>query len=180
GGRRLPDQTVSDPVDADLFVPQEAAARAAYVMAFNRFCSVFPDTFYVAERGRMFVDEPGDKGRLLSAGLHNSMGYFRDDGPLMELILDEKGRRELDRLWLDFDTVAFVPERMHLEFFVYERAEAGTITDPEFNFARAEDKNATSEEMIKKLADLYLAKAKRNGGEPKTLQAIEDHFKWVS
>ena len=112
-----PEQTVTDPVDPDLFVPQDEAARAPYLAAFNRFCSVFPDAFYISERGRMFVDDPGDKGRLLTAGLHNSMGYFRDDTPLMELILDENGRRELDRLWLDFDMVAFVPERMHREFF---------------------------------------------------------------
>lgn len=175
-----PPQTVTDAVDNDLFVPLDEASRAPYLASFNRFCSVFPDAFYISERGRMFVDDPGDKGRLLTAGLHNSMGYFRDDTPLMELILDEKGQQTLNNLWLDFDTVAFVPERMHLEFFVYERAESGTITDPEFNFARAEDKAALSDEKIKLLGDLYLAKAKRNGGQAPALQAIEDHFKWVS
>ena len=178
--RKQPERTVTAPVNADLFIPQDEAAKAPYMESFSRFCSVFPDAFYIAERGRMFVDDPGDKGRLLTAGLHNSMGYFRDDTPLMELLLDDKGREELNRLWLDFDMVAFVPERMHLEFFVYERAEAATITDSEFNFARAEDKDATSDVKIKRLADLYLAKARRNGGEPLALQAIEDHFKWVS
>jgi hypothetical protein len=175
-----PEQKITDPVDPDLFIPREEAARAPYLASFNQFCSVFPDAFYIAERGRMFVDEPTDQGRLLTAGLHNSMGYFRDDTPLMDLILDEKDRHKLDHLWLDFNMVAFVPERMHLEFFVYERAEAGTITDPEFNFARAEDKDATSDEKIKRLADLYLAKARRNGGEAPALQAIEEHFKRVS
>ena len=178
--RKKPAQTIIDPVDSDLGIPKLEAERAPYLTEFNRFCNIFPDSFYIAERGRMFVDDPGDKGRLLTAGLHNSMGYFRDDTPLLELILDEKGRQELDHLWLDFDTVAFVPERMHSEFFVYERAESGTITDPEFNFARAEDKAALSDEKIKLLGDLYLAKAKRNGGEALTLQAIEDHFKRVS
>lgn len=178
--RRSQPQQTADAVDPDLFVPQDEAARAPYLAAFERFCSVYPDAFYIAERGRMFVDDPGDKGRLLTAGLHNSMGYFRDDTPLMELILDEKGRQELNNLWLDFDMVAFVPERMHLEFFVYERAESGTITDPEFNFARAEDKDALSDAKIKLLGDLYMAKARRNGGEPLAHKAIEDHFKWVS
>ena len=180
GPKPQPEKTVTDPVDPELFVPQDETARAPYVASFERFCNVFPDAFYIAERGRMFVDDPGDKGRLLTAGLHNSMGYFRDDTPLMELILDDKGRQELDRLWQDFDTVAFVPERMHLEFFVYERAEAGTINDPEFNFARPEDKDATSDAKIKRLADLYLAKARKNGADALTQQAIEDHFKWVS
>jgi mono/diheme cytochrome c family protein len=184
-GRRMqPAQTITDPVDPDLYVPQEETSRAPWLAAFNRFCSVFPDAFYISERGRMFIDDPNDKGRLLTAGLHNSLGYFRDDTPLMELILDENGRRELDRLWLDFDLVAFVPERMHREFFHYERAESGTIKGPEFDFVRAEDMDATSDAKIKRLADVYLAKARKsleeNGGDPLALQAIEDHFRWVS
>jgi mono/diheme cytochrome c family protein len=178
--RNRPAKTVTDPVDPDLAVPQDEVERAPYLASFDWFCSVFPDAFYISERGRMFVDDPGDKGRLLTAGLHNSMGYFRDDIPLMELILDDKGRQELDHLWLDFNIVAYVPERMHREFFVYERAESGTITDPEFNFARAEDNDALSDVNIKRLGDLYLAKARRNGGEAPALQAIVDHFKWVS
>jgi hypothetical protein len=184
GGMRQPAQTVNDPVDPELSVPAEAAARAPYVAAFTRFCSVFPDAFYIAERGRMFVDDPGDKGRLLSAGLHNSMGYFRDDTPLMELILDENGRRELDRLWKEFDMVAFLPERMHLEFFHYERAESRTIVGPEFNFARSEDKDATSDAKIRRLANMYLAKARKSmeesGGDPVAIQAVEEHFQRVS
>ncbi len=180
GSKRQSEHSVFDPADPDLFILKEEAARAQYKAAFERFCSVFPDAFYIAERGRMFVDDPGDQGRLLTAGLHNSMGYFRDDTPLMELMLDESGRKELEHLWADFDMVAFIPERMHLEFFVYERAEARTINDPEFNFARPEDKDAVSDVKIKKLADLYLAKAKRNGGDSITLLAIEDHFKRVS
>jgi hypothetical protein len=183
-GMVRPEQAISDPVDPDLFVPKEAAARAPYVAAFTRFCSVFPDAFYIAERGLMFDDYSVDQHRLLSAGLHNSMGYFRDDTPLMELILDENGRRELDRLWKDFDMVAFIPERMHLEFFHYERAESATITGPEFNFARAEDEGATSDVKIRRLADLYLAKARKSleesGGDPVAIQAIEEHFRRVS
>jgi mono/diheme cytochrome c family protein len=179
-----PAQTVTDPVDPDLFVPKEAAARAPYLASFTRFCSVFPDAFYISERGLMFDDYTVDQHRLLSAGLHNSMGYFRDDTPLMELVLDESGRRELDSLWKDFDMVAFIPERMHREFFHYERAESGTITSPEFNFARAEDPDATSDAQIRRLGDLYLAKARKNmhesGGDPVALQAIQEHFQRVS
>ena len=175
-----PARVVTDPVDPDLFAPQDPGARAGYLVSFDAFSSVFPDAFAISERGRMFVDDPGDQGRLLSAGLHNSMGYFRDDTPLMNLVLDENGRRRLDHLWQDFNMVASVPERMHLEFFVYERAESGTINDPEFNFARPEDKSTLSDPKIKLLGDLYLAKARRNGGEPAALGAITDHFKRVS
>jgi hypothetical protein len=172
----VPAHTVSEPLNADLFVPLEEAARAPYLASFEHFCNVFPDAFYISERGRMFMNDPNDQGRLLGAGLHNSMGYFRDDTPLMDMILDESDRQKLDHLWMDFDMVAFVPERTHLQFFVYERAESGTITDPEFNFAKAEDPSNTSDEKIKKFADLYLAKACRKGANPQTQQAIIEHF----
>ncbi len=172
-------KTVTDAADPDLFVPQDEASRAPFLASFGEFCNVIPDAFYISERGRMF-DDSDDKGRLLTAGLHNSMGYFRDDTPLMELILDDAGRSRLDHMWLDFNQIAFVPERMHLEFFHYERAESATITTPEFNFVRSEDPDATSDAKIKRFAEVYLAKARRNGGEPAAIQAIVDHFKWVS
>ena len=39
---------------------------------------------------RLATSRPTPQGhRLLSAGFHSLMGYFRDDGPLYELILDE-------------------------------------------------------------------------------------------
>ena len=44
--------------------------------------------------------------RFLSAGYHNVMGYFRDDTPLMELILDEQGQKKLNRLWDEFDFIS--------------------------------------------------------------------------
>ena len=81
--------------DPDLVVPSER--REQYEAAFAQFAYVFPDAFYISERGRFFPDDSEDKGRLLSAGFHNVMGYFRDDTPLMELILDENGKQELDR-----------------------------------------------------------------------------------
>jgi hypothetical protein len=48
-----------DPV---LVVP--AADRARYEVSFARLASVFPDTFYVSERGRYFPDDSDDKGRF--------------------------------------------------------------------------------------------------------------------
>src|SRR5262249_55390671 len=78
--------------DRDLHVP--ADQRERYVAAFARFAAVFPDAFYVSERGRYFPDNTRDTGRSLSAGFHNVMGYFRDDKPLYDLILDEKGQKE--------------------------------------------------------------------------------------
>ena len=183
GASKDPPRVVVDPPDPDLYAPAGEAERGLYVAAFRRFCDVFPDAFYIAERGRMFLDDPNDRGRLLSAGLHNAMGYFRDDAPLMELILDDAGRRELDRLWLEFAFIARVRERMHLEFIFYERAESKTIATSEFDFARSEDRDATSEAKLQRLADVYLAKARRNqsaGSSPEAIQAIEDHFRLTS
>src|SRR5205085_1533048 len=77
--------------DTDLVVP--AAERSRYEASFAHLASVFPDTFYVKERGRYFPDDSEDKGRLLSAGYHNVMGYWRDDTPRMELILDDSGQK---------------------------------------------------------------------------------------
>ena len=87
--------------DPDLVVP--AGQRARYEESFARFANVFPDTFYVQERGKFFPDNSADAGRLLSAGYHSVMGFWRDDNPLVELILDEKGKKELDKLWTEFD-----------------------------------------------------------------------------
>src|SRR5882724_11825290 len=108
--------------DPDLHVP--AGQRARYEAAFARFAAVFPDAFYVSERGRYFPDNTRDKGRHLSAGFHNLMGYFRDDGPLYNLILDEKDRKELDALWHDMDFVASANIRTYVQFYMFESKEA--------------------------------------------------------
>ena len=107
--------------DADLIVP--AAQRARYEAAFSRFASVFPDAFYISERGRYFPDDSEDKGRLLSAGYHNIMGYYRDDLPLIQLILDDNGKRELDRLWNEFDYIADFSARTWTQYYFNQSGE---------------------------------------------------------
>lgn len=163
-----------------LTAPAEDADRKRYEGEFERFCGVFPDAFYVKERSRIFLGEKEDKnntGRLLSAGFHNQMGYFRDDGPLCELILDDAGRRHLDRLWAEFDFAADVPARMHSGFIWFERAESGYIRDPMFDFIRAEDKDATSPEKFSRFAEVYLKHTKKATKKEVPLKAVEDHFK---
>jgi hypothetical protein len=108
--------------DPELQVP--AGQRERYEAAFERFSNVFPDAFYVSERGRYYLDPTKDQGRLLSAGFHNLMGYFRDDQPLYELILDEKGQQELDSMWLEMDFVASVAHRTFIQFYLNESGEA--------------------------------------------------------
>jgi hypothetical protein len=117
-----------------------------------------------------------EKGRLLSAGFHSMMGYYRDDGPLCELVLDERQKAELDALWQELDFVTSAPMRQYAGFVWFERTDSRYMRDPEFDFARAEDKDVTSEIKIKRLAEVYLAKAKRNGGEGVPIRAIQDYF----
>jgi len=164
------------PNDPDLRVP--AGQRARYEAAFARFCAVFPDAFYISERGRNYLDPTKDKGRLLSAGFHNLMGYFRDDLPLYELILDEKGQKELDALWQELDFVASGNIRTYVQFYFNEAGEAHG-RGPESGALRPPDKEVTSEVMIQQVKDSYLAKARASSNET-AVQAIEDHFQFVN
>jgi hypothetical protein len=139
--------------DPDLVVP--AAERSRYQAAFERFANVFPDTFYVTERGRYFPDDSEDKGRLLSAGYHSVMGYFRDDTPLSELILDEKGRKELDRLWNEFDFIADYTARTWTQYFFNESGEVHGH-GAESGSPRPPDRQITDGAVITGFRDEYL------------------------
>jgi mono/diheme cytochrome c family protein len=171
------------PTDPSLAVPADAAERVRYEASFARFCDLFPDAFYISERGRDYVGKPKEqqeKGRLLSAGFHSMMGYFRDDGPLYDLVLDERQRAELDTLWQELDFVASAPMRQYSGFLWFERTDSRFMRDVEFDFARAEDKDATSNEKITRLAEVYVAKARANGGGDMPIQAIDDYFRNIN
>lgn len=147
------------------------------------FCSVFPDRFFVSERGRDYLDKPRDeqeKGRLLSAGFHSMMGYFRDDQPLYDMILEADQQRRLDRLWQELDFVTSAPTRQYSGFLWFERTDSRYMRDPQFDFARAEDKSAASEAMIKRLQKVYVAKAEENGGGQVELDAINHYFREIN
>ena len=162
--------------DPDLVVP--AAERSRYEASFARFASVFPDTFYVKERGRYFPDDSEDKGRLLSAGYHNVMGYWRDDTPLMELILDDKGQKELNRLWDEFDFIADHTNRTWDQYYFNESGEVDG-KGAESGRARPLDKKVNDPAVIFGLRDAYLAKAEASNN-PIAMEAIRVHFQWVN
>ncbi len=161
-------------LDKDLVVP--AAERDRYKDAFVRFASVFPDQFYITERGRYFPDDSQDKGRLLSAGYHSVLGFYRDDTPLMELILDEKGRKEIDRLWNEFEFVADFTARTWVQYFFNQSGEvqgrgAESATD------RPTDHEVTDSEVVIAMRDAYLAKAAADPtNDPIAPYAIRDHY----
>jgi Protein of unknown function (DUF1592)/Protein of unknown function (DUF1588)/Protein of unknown function (DUF1585)/Protein of unknown function (DUF1595) len=160
--------------DADLVVP--AAQRRRYEASFARFASVFPDTFYVTERGRYFPDDSEDQGRLLSAGYHSVVGFFRDDTPLMELILDEKGQKEINRLWGEFDFIANFTSRTWTQYFFNQSGEVEG-EDAEAGMPRPANHQVTDTPVIMAIRDAYLAKAARDPrNDAVAPQAIRDHF----
>ena len=122
----------------------------------------------------------GEKGRLLSAGFHSMMGYFRDDRPLYDLLLDESSQQQIDRLWHELDFVTSAPMRQYAGFLWFERTDSRFMRDPQFDFARAEDRSAASQEMIERLAPLYLEKARTNGGGEIEIDAIDHYFREIN
>lgn len=158
---------------------------AEEIAAYEKFCAVFPNAFYISERGREFLEQDEEqkaieKGRLLSAGLHSQLGYFRDDAPLYELLLDEDERRELDALWMELDVVAQAPIRQHKSLVWFERTDSKFLRDPVFDFARAEDHDVVSEAKVNRLAEVYLQKALEAGADEQIATAIREHFQIIN
>ena len=162
----------------DLEVP--AGQRARYEAAFAKFSSIFPDTFYVRERGRFYPDDTEDKGRLLSAGFHNVMGYTRDDAPLSELLLDERGQKELEALWDEFEFVAGYTARTYIEFFFNQSGEI-LGNGRESGSHRPADRDITEESVILDFKKAYLEKASADSANsPIAFEAINEHFDRVN
>ncbi len=173
---------VGEDVEGALRAPDGAGEREPWDAALVRFCRLFPDAFFVEERGLVFLAEDKEsQGRLLSAGFHLMVGYFRDDAPLCEWILDAEQRQELDQLWAEFDFITAAPLRQYKDFIFFERAEPPRFMQgAEFDFARSEDLDVTSTTKIRRLEAAYLAKARRNGGEGDAIEAIEDYFRDIA
>ncbi len=143
----------------------------------SRFCDAFPDAFVVADRSTNASVANAGRGRPLTAGFHLMQGYFRDDAPLCDLVLSEAERKELDGLWHELNFIAHAPERQYKDFIFFERAEPPQfIKDAEFDFARSEDKDSLTDVKIKRLAEVYLAKAKKKGADGTAQKAIEKYF----
>jgi hypothetical protein len=173
--------------DPTLLIPTTDAARALYEDSFKRFCAVFPDAFVVWERARMATDDGTTQGlrdilsdlsghRYLTAGFHSQMGYFRDDAPLYQLVLDDKQQQELDKLWKDLDLITNAPVRQYQQFLWSERTDSSYLLGHEFETFRPEDNAVVSEARIKELSDLYIAKAKSLDNEDQVVQVAQDYF----
>jgi hypothetical protein len=162
-------------------LPENNAEKEQLRGALARFCAVFPAAFVVTDRGPYFDPKAAGKGRPLTAGFHLMQGYFRDDGPLCDLILTESQRRELNALWEELNFITLAPMRQYQDFIFFERAEPPRFMfEAEFDFARSEDKDAASQAKMDRLAVAYLAKARKKGANPEALKAIETYFADIS
>jgi hypothetical protein len=161
--------------DPDLVIPAEGAARVTAMAALERFCDVFPAAFLVSERTSTWLAK-NQTGRLLSAGFHSAMGYFRDDRPLYDLILDDNGRRELDDLWRELDFITNAPARQLAGFVWYERTDSDFMLSSEFNHLRAEDQELSSEAKFAELRRLYEAKVAASGVPPDVRAMVTLYF----
>lgn len=147
----------------------------------SRFCHVFPSAFAVASRGHYADQKLGAEVRLLSAGFHLMQGYFRDDEPLYELVLNETERNELDAMWRELNFVTLVPLRQYKDFLFFERAEPPRFAGgPEFDFARPEDKDSTSDEKLTRMRIAYVKKARASDASEQAIEAIETYFSTMS
>jgi mono/diheme cytochrome c family protein len=157
--------------------PQDSAAVDRQRDALQEFCALFPDAFFVDDRGPYFDPKGAGQGRLLTAGFHLMQGFFRDDQPLRELILDDGQTAELDRLWHELDVITDVLQRQYQDYIFFERAEPPqVIREAEFDFARSEDRDCSSPEKLQRLAKLYLERTRQKTDDPTALKAIEDYY----
>lgn len=154
--------------DPDLVVP--AGQRSRYEAAFARFSNVFPTAFCLRERGRFYPITSMDKERYLGAGLHSQLGYFRDDTPLIELILDEQGKQELDALWQEFDFIADYTLRNYTQF-----AFSGGGGGRNLTVDRDKNNGFMTPAAIFALRDRHLARATPET-DPRILEAIRQYF----
>ncbi len=180
---RLNDLHLTPGMARALEAPAMAAEFKRFEATFEPFCNTFPDAFYISERARTYVknDDKDNAGRLLSAGFHSMTGYFRDDEPLSELILDGDGKRTLDRLWREFDFITRAPLRQYASYLWYERAETGFLRgDPRFDFVRAEDPDASSEARMSRFEKSYLAKAHEVKASELAIHAVEEQFRIIA
>lgn len=162
----------TDPV---LVIPEAPDQQAAALAALTRFCDLFPDAFLISERTSTWL-AANQSGRLLSAGFHSMMGYFRDDRPLYDLILDDAGRRELDSLWEELDFISDAPKRQLSGFVWFERTDSPFMLSEEFNHIRSEDHDLGSPAKFADLRNLYLKKVAASNLRPGIQDTVKLFF----
>jgi hypothetical protein len=134
-------------VSAVLVAPDQAAAKP-FAASCETFCKLFPNRFY-------FVDDT----RGISAGFHLIEGFFRDDRPLYNSVLNDDGKRTLDRLWDELYFSTKINDKMLHGFVFFEREERGFLKHPDFNSIREEDPDLGKEESLRRFEQIYLKRS---------------------
>ncbi len=144
---------------SQLLMTADSPAAQALTPAAEAFCLAFPDEF-------AHVDD----SRGLAAGFHLVEGFFRDDRPLVEKVLDDRQNAQLNKLWEELDFVTESAETLLRGFVWFERSERAILQDPRFDFLRADDPLLVEESLLGQFERHYLDKVgiKRVGD---TLQA---------
>jgi hypothetical protein len=108
------------------------------------------------------------------------MGYYRDDQPLRELILDPKQTAELETLWREFDFIADHTIRTYTQYYFNQSGEI-LGNGRESGSERPADRPITHPSILQGLQEKYMAKARaHDSNDPLALQAIPAHFAFVN
>ena len=151
--------------------------------AIGRFCSIFPDAFFVSERARVYLDPKEDKrnaGRLLSAGFHSMTGYFRDDAPLFELILDERVGASLTASGTSSISSPDAPHAAVLELPLVRAHRVPVHAGRRVRLRPGRGQRRDLRGDDQRLAEVYLAKARSGQRQRAALEAIDDYFAIIS
>jgi hypothetical protein len=131
-----------------VLVAPDLAASKQFAASCDTFCKLFPNRFY-------FVDDT----RGISAGFHLIEGFFRDDRPLYNSVLNDEGKRTLDRLWDELYFSTKIWDKMLHGFVFFEREERSFLKHPDFNSIREEDPDLGKEENLRRFEQIYLKRS---------------------
>jgi hypothetical protein len=133
--------------NVDLLLRPESQLARDLTASSEQFCAAFPNRFFYV-----------DANRGLAAGFHLVEGFFRDDQPLVNKVLTEAERQQLDCLWKELDFVTQSVETLLRGFVWFERSERHVLHDKRFDWLRSEDPLLVEEEMLSRFERLYLEK----------------------
>ena len=133
--------------NVELLIHADSALAKTLAVSAEPFCRTFPNRFFYV-----------DNQRGLAAGFHLVDGFFRDDRPLMQKVLDERQQHELDQLWRELDFVTQSTETLIRGFVWFERSERHVLHDKRFDFLRAEDPRLVEDELLTRFEKVYLKK----------------------
>jgi len=140
---RVPDNKLAD--QAELLIDSGSDFASKHIESSEQFCRTFPNRFFYV-----------DKSRGLAAGFHLVEGFFRDDEPLVEKVLTDQERVELDLMWEEINFVTQSVETLIRGFVWFERSERHVLHDKRFDFLRAEDPKLVEDELLHKFERLYM------------------------